>query len=461
MKKFVNFFKNNPRLIFIIWIFLLGLFLRIFRLPDFISYHQDQVRDLFYVQNHFEQGKMILLGPKASVGNFFLPPFWYYLMSLVYIFSSSPLAPVFLVVILNSLTVIIIYFFCQKFFDKKTAIFSSLLYAVSPFSIEYSRFAWNPNPIPFFTALSVYFLFSYFYEKRTASFYLSLIAASLAFQLHYQGFLLVIAVFLVSLLKKDYKNFLLGSAIFIILLAPFFISELQNSFQNTKEIVYFLEKTTQGKSFGIKNSIKAFTQETPEFFARSIFFNFKSLGLIFSLVFYALIGRFLFNFIQKKIDFKNKQNFLIFLLTILFLTLFIYRQWIVPYYLLVTIVPLIIFFVLKFKKYPLVLILIISLNLYFSPSFKNPGLSKNFFENTVKLLQKNNISPTCVKYEIENKDLKFAPLGISYLLKTKNINIAPEKDCYQKLYVCEIGLCDKIKKRVVETNNTLGLETRF
>ncbi|MDO9028088.1 MAG: glycosyltransferase family 39 protein, partial [Candidatus Roizmanbacteria bacterium] len=260
MKKFINFFKNNPQLIFIIWVFLLGFFLRIFRLPDFISYHQDQVRDLFYVQNHFEQGKIILLGPKASVGNFFLPPFWYYLMSLVYIFSPSPLAPAFLVVVLNSLTVVIIYLFCQKFFDKKTAIFSSLLYAVSPFSIEYSRFAWNPNPIPFFTALSIYFLFSYFYEKRTTWFYLSLITASLTFQLHYQGFLLVAAIFLVSLLKKDYKNFLLGSVTFIFLLSPFFISELQNGFQNTKEIVYFLEKTAQGKSFGIKNSIKAFTQ---------------------------------------------------------------------------------------------------------------------------------------------------------------------------------------------------------
>jgi len=248
MKKVFNFLKTNQSIIFLILIFFMAFFLRVFRLPDFISYHQDQVRDLFYIQDHFQQEQMILLGPKASVGNFFLPPFWYYLMSLAYLFSTSPLAPAFLVVILNSLTVIIIYLFCNKFFDKKTAVFSSLLYAVSPFSIEYSRFAWNPNPIPFFTALSMCFLFGYFYEKRASSFYLSLIAASLAFQLHYQGFLLVVAVFLVSLLKKDYKNFILGSAIFIILLAPFFISEIQNNFQNTKEIIYFLEKTAQEKA---------------------------------------------------------------------------------------------------------------------------------------------------------------------------------------------------------------------
>lgn len=461
MKKILNFLKNNQSIIFLILIFFLGFFLRVFRLPDFISYHQDQVRDLFYVQNHFQHGQIILLGPKASVGNFFLPPFWYYIMSFAYVFSASPLAPAFLVVILNSLTVIIIYLLCNKFFDKKTAIFSSLLYAVSPFSIEYSRFAWNPNPIPFFTTISIYFLFSYFYEKKSYSFYLSLIAASLAFQLHYQGFLLVSVVFLVSIFKKDYKNFILGSAVFLILLSPFFISEIQNNFQNTRAIAYFLEKTTQGRSFGIKNSIKAFTQETPEFFARSIFFNFKGLGIFFAFIFYVLIGQFLINFFRKKIDFNDKNNFLISILTILFATLFIYRQWIVPYYLLITIVPLIIFFVIKFKKYPTLLILIIGLNLYFSPSLANPGKSMKFFENTVSLLKQNDIPLNCVQYKINNKDLKFTPLGISYFFKVENINIPPQKDCYQKIYLCEIGLCDKIKNKIVEKNNILGLETRF
>jgi len=169
----------------------------------------------------------------------------------------------------------------------------------------------------------------------------------------------------------------------------------------------------------------------------------------------------LINFFRKKIDFNNKNNFLISILTILFATLFIYRQWIVPYYLLITIVPLIIFFVLIFKKYPLMLILIISLNLYFSPSFKNPGFSKNFFENTVKFLQENNISSSCIEYKIKNKDLKFVPSGISYLLETKNIKIVPQIDCYQKFYICEIGLCDKINKSVVEKNNILGLEIRY
>ena len=158
MKKFINLIKKNQEIIIIIWLFLFALSLRLFRLPDFIAYHQDQVRDLFYVKDYFIRGQIFLLGPKASVGNFFLPPFWYYLMALGYIFSSSPVAPAFIVAFLSALTTIIIYIFCKKFFCQRIAFFSALIYAVSHVSIEHSRFAWNPNPMPFFTILTLYFL---------------------------------------------------------------------------------------------------------------------------------------------------------------------------------------------------------------------------------------------------------------------------------------------------------------
>ncbi|MCL4364297.1 glycosyltransferase family 39 protein, partial [Patescibacteria group bacterium] len=171
----------------IIWLFIVSLFLRIFQLDHFISYHQDQVRDLFYVKQHFEQGKLILLGPKASVGNFFLPPFWYYLMSIAYVFSKSPLAPAALTAILSSFGTVIIFVFVKDFFDEKMAFPAAILYAVSPLSIEYSRFAWNPNPIPFFVLLTFFFLYRFLFKKDKSSFYWGTVSANLAFQLHYQG----------------------------------------------------------------------------------------------------------------------------------------------------------------------------------------------------------------------------------------------------------------------------------
>src|SRR3989338_8218992 len=202
MKKLLNFLKTNPQLI-IIWIFFLGFFLRIFRLPNFISYHQDQVRDLIYIQDHFQQGQMILLGPKASVGNFFLPPFWYYLMAIGYFFSPSPVAPAFIVALLSALTIIVIYKFCEKFFCQRIAFFAGLIYAVSHVSIEHSRFAWNPNPVPFFTILTFYFLYTFIFEKKESGFYLGAIFANLAFQLHYQGMVILSFFFLGVIINKQ------------------------------------------------------------------------------------------------------------------------------------------------------------------------------------------------------------------------------------------------------------------
>ncbi|MGB9883142.1 MAG: glycosyltransferase family 39 protein, partial [Microgenomates group bacterium] len=228
MKLFKKIFFNQY--FFIVFVFFLTFFLRFFDLPRFISYHQDQVRDLLYVKKHFDNHQIILLGPKASVGNFYLPPFWYYLMTIAYFFSPSPLAPAFMVVILNSLTVVFIYIFAKKFFDQKTAIFSSLLYAVSPISIEYSRFAWNPNLIPFFTILTLYFLFLYLFEKNNLLYFvLGVIFANLSLQLHYQGFIIFSFYFLAILLfkKLDLKKLFLYIFLNLILVLPFLIYEFR------------------------------------------------------------------------------------------------------------------------------------------------------------------------------------------------------------------------------------------
>ena len=85
MKKIIKAIKKNKKEAFIILgLFFLAFFLRIYKLPAFLSYHQDQVRDLLFIKSHFDKKTIFLLGPKASIGNFYLPPFWYYLMALSY-----------------------------------------------------------------------------------------------------------------------------------------------------------------------------------------------------------------------------------------------------------------------------------------------------------------------------------------------------------------------------------------
>src|SRR3989339_597593 len=273
--------KKLTKILF--WLFFISLFLRLFRLPHYISYHQDQVRDLFYIKEYFEQGKLILLGPKASVGNFFLPPFWYYLMSLAYTFSKSPLAPAALTAILGSLTTVVIYLFAKKLFDEKLAFLTASLYAVSPLSIEYSRFAWNPNPIPLFVILSFYFLYKFLYDKDEKSFYFGAITSNLAFQLHYQGLVIFIFYFLTVLFAKklNLKRISKFLIINLVLVSPFIIYELQNNFKNTLGIINFLissQSITKLKLFGIPFFVKFIVKDFSLFLARVMFFKSQILG---------------------------------------------------------------------------------------------------------------------------------------------------------------------------------------
>lgn len=451
MKKFINFFKNNPQLIFIIWVFLLGFFLRIFRLPDFISYHQDQVRDLFYVQNHFEQGKMILLGPKASVGNFFLPPFWYYLMNLGFIFSPSPVVPAFIVALLSSLTVLLIYFFCEKFFSQKIAIFASLIYAVSPLSIEYSRFAWNPNPIPFFTIAAFYFLYIYLYKGKNYGLWWGIICANLALQLHYQG-MIVLAFFVLSLLvtkKLSIKQFIKLIVINLILFLPFFIHEFNHNFENIKGIVVFLFKTQSGsglKLFGIPFFIKFIFRDFSIFIGSTLFFKNQILGFIGFLI----LGFSLFFIKSKTSSTKLLKYFLIFS----FIMLFFYKNSLINFYLLF-LIPIIIIYLtvilkdfLPTKIFTLIIFLVILLNLYFSPTFGKTDGTYIGIKNAVNNIAKN--KNYCPSYRIF--DQNYIQSKYRYLFsinKNKPVTLDCDLTTYfrcspkvkNSFYICEAPLC--------------------
>ncbi len=447
--------KKHKTLIVVFGVFLLALFLRVYRLPEFIAYHQDQVRDLQYVKEHVETGKFIYLGPKASVGNFFLAPLWYYLMQITYFFSHSPVAPALMVAVLNSAAVVLLYFFSATFFSSGAAVIASLLYAVSPFSIEYSRFAWNPNPIPFFTIIAIYSLYIYIYKNRKNFIYVAVVASNFAFQLHYQGFLLVAAVFIFPLMKKDWKRLVLSGILFIGLLTPFIIYEVSNGYPNMSQIASFLGKTTEGRSLGVANSLKVFTQDYPEFISRVLFFGNKTLGIIFSLVTYFMVLK---SFLLKKFNGKkNPQDNLLFVFSILLLTLFAYRQWIVPYYLLVTLIPLIVIAVLAFGRFKWLLIILVLANLATSPAFSKTDSSLRFFEKSVNEIRKLGVSESCIEYEIEDPDFKFTPNAVKYLVDYQGYSYPENSHCEKRLVFCQNTLCDKIKGVKKLKSNFLGL----
>lgn len=448
--------KNKFLLATLIWIFFISLFLRSFNLTHYISYHQDQVRDLYYIKESFEQGKIMLLGPKASVGDFYLPPFWYYLMSFAYIFSKSPLAPAFLTAVLGSLTSIIMFLFTRKFVDEKLSFIIATLYAVSPLSIEYSRFAWNPNPVPLFVILTFYFLYRFLYEKNEISFYWGAIAANFAFQLHYQGLVIFIFYFLAFFFSKKLnpRRFLIYIFINTILVLPFIIFELQNNFKNTLGIINFIMSSqivTKLKFLGIPFFIKFVIKDFSLFLARVMFFKNQLLGYFGLLILFFSIFSSVLKFARLSNYFKLIDLFLIFS----FLMLFFYKNSLIDFYLLFLIPVVIIYFILSInrvigKKFTFwIIFILILINLYKSPAFGSYDKTFLWIEEAIKkVTTKQNY---CIAYNIFPQtyiESKFRYMMT--LVKNKPVYDYCQQIIYRcdpkiktGFYICEDALCNR------------------
>lgn len=459
MKKLINklyqLVTRHQLLVVISWLFLIGLFLRSFNLSHYISFHEDQVRDLFYVKEHFEQGKLLLLGPKASVGDFYLPPFWYYLMGFAYLFSKSPLAPAFLTAILGSLTSVFLFLFAKKFLNQKLAFITGILFAVSPLAIEYSRFAWNPNPIPLFVILTFLFLYRFIFEKDEKSFYWGVVVSNLAFQLHYQGLVIFIFYFLINIFYKKFnlRKFVWYFLINLFLLLPFIVYEVQNNFKNTHGVLNFLfssQITTRLKYFGIPFFIKFVLNDFSSFLASVMFFKNQILGY---LGLFILSTSLLISFLKLS-KLSKPSKFLNMFLMFSFIMLFFYKNSLIDFYLLFLIPVVIIYFVLVSKNLMgekltfWLFFLLILINLAKSPSFGK--YDKTFIwltESVKKVTTKQNF---CIAYNIFPQN--FIESKFRYMMSfVKN---KPVYDYCQQIiyrcdpkiktgyYICEEAICD-------------------
>src|SRR5947209_4719443 len=140
----IQILKNKTNIFLLILLCLAG-FLRLYKIDQYMTFLGDEGRDAITVYNILH-GHLTLLGPTASVGGFFHGPIYYYLCApFFFLFNMSPVGSSIMVALLSVTTIWLIYKIGSEFFNKTTAIVASILYAISPMVIVYSRSSWNPN----------------------------------------------------------------------------------------------------------------------------------------------------------------------------------------------------------------------------------------------------------------------------------------------------------------------------
>ena len=255
MKQKIIRFTKKPDFIPFLLIILTAAFLRMYRIGSYMTFLGDEGRDVI-VAREILSGNITLLGPRASAGDFFLGPIYYYMIAPFLLLTNyDPVGPAIMVALFGVGTVALVYFFAKEFFGMKAALIASILYAISPLVIAYSRSSWNPNPMPFFSMLTFYALYKAGEKKSLKLFFAVGFLVGIMMQLHYLTVFIISIIALYVLISTFFelkrkslgvqvKNLFIhsGSILlgFFAGFAPFLAFEIRHNFPNIRTILRFI-----------------------------------------------------------------------------------------------------------------------------------------------------------------------------------------------------------------------------
>ncbi|MCL4382923.1 MAG: glycosyltransferase family 39 protein [Patescibacteria group bacterium] len=240
----INFKKLLlPLLVFAI--LLLGAYLRLYRIADYLTFLGDEGRDVLVVKRMIVDHKLTLLGPTASVGGFFLGPIYYYFMlPFLWLFKLDPVGPAVMVALFGILTIFLVYKVGKDLFNLWAGLLAALLFTLSPLVIAYSRASWNPNLVPFFSTLFIYLLWLIVEKQKWSYLFLLGIVLGIGLQLHYLFVFLVPVAFIYFLIYgrnfTKIKYYFLAILGFLVGFSPFLAFELRHGFTNLQTVIKFI-----------------------------------------------------------------------------------------------------------------------------------------------------------------------------------------------------------------------------
>ncbi|MDO8627308.1 MAG: glycosyltransferase family 39 protein, partial [Candidatus Diapherotrites archaeon] len=156
-------------------------------------------------------GEKILPSPTS------LKPIFVWFISIAMLFfGMTSQAGFFVSALFGFATIVLLYFFCKKFFNKNVALFASAFLAFDPLQIFLSRRVLSETTSLFFVLLCIYFYLSYRHDKKLSNFFLTGIFLGMAFGSKESGLLLlplILGFEIYYFLKKNFR--LMNLAVFL------------------------------------------------------------------------------------------------------------------------------------------------------------------------------------------------------------------------------------------------------
>lgn len=268
-------FTLKWRVLFL-FIVLLGALLRFFKLKEALIFQGELGHNYLAIKNIVESAQFPLLGPPTVHSWINLGPLFYWLLTpLLYVFDFNPTVGAYFMAMAGISVIIINYLVIEKLFNRKAAIISSFLIAISPAWISLAREARFFSLIPVLFYPFIYFLTVGIRGSGKhlfwAGFFLGVIL-----NFHLASLILIPATLLLFYIKrknitiKDLKRAFIG---LLIPSLPFLIYNLTHKFEPIIKLGLWIPYRIMG-FVGIypKNVANFATIES----------NFESLGALFS-----------------------------------------------------------------------------------------------------------------------------------------------------------------------------------
>lgn len=320
MRRIITILSENRLLVFIL---LIGFFLRFYQFTGFVTFLGDQGRDAIILKRILTFEHLPAIGPPSSVGQVYLGPFYYYFIApWLLFFNFNPVGPAFGVALFSCLYLLVNYLITKELIDKKTALISTFFLSFSSVLIEFSRFSWNPNLLPLFILLTIYFLIKS--QQTNHWFFFALFGAFFSFsmQLHYLVLFFIPAIifiygfYLVKNLKDKKKviiNFSFLIFTFLFFSFPLIIFDLRHQFLNAKNFFKLFQETGSDLTTKITSLFESF------YFLNLYAFHIKLNKFLIFIFFLTL----LISFVVLRKEKSNIKIFIFFLVSkILFMSFY-------------------------------------------------------------------------------------------------------------------------------------------
>jgi len=204
---------------------LLVAFSRFWNISNTATFTEDESKDLVGIHGIYVDKNLTLVGPRNSQGTkVFSSSTFYMLLPGAILTSFDPVGPAYSSAFWGVITALIILLIARKINPKLSFWVSILVLVWYPLLLT-SRWAWNPNLIPFWTALAVYFFLKKGWWKLLAGVSLGLTVHSHYYSIFAAG--MFVFVYLVdSLRKRKLKEWLYLISGLLFALLPFVVFDL-------------------------------------------------------------------------------------------------------------------------------------------------------------------------------------------------------------------------------------------